>query len=187
MSAVLWGVHPPDRLADEENDYFRGHPLFQTDARALDARFVEPGPLVDLGCGTGRHALRFARRGFPVVAVDLSHAMLRTASGAERTRRNASPFLGVEANLCRLGVFRGGNLCLRALDVQHARHDPRTARATQGSGRERIESSDAAAGLRAPSRTTSGSIWATPKAGCGSSTRPGGGRCCKNQAWEIVG
>src|SRR5262245_59868682 len=72
VNAALWEyVHNP-RLAEEEDDYFAGHPLFRADAGALDARFVEPGPLVDLGCGTGRHALRFARRGFPVVAVDLS-------------------------------------------------------------------------------------------------------------------
>ncbi|SIO03591.1 Methyltransferase domain-containing protein [Singulisphaera sp. GP187] len=104
VNPSLWEYTHTDRLADEEDEYFRGHPLFQTDARALDARFVEPAPLVDLGCGTGRHALRFARRGFPVVAVDLSHAMLRTARAEAHAERLA--FLGVEANLCRLGAFR---------------------------------------------------------------------------------
>src|SRR3954468_23643440 len=77
VNASLWEYAHTPRLADEEDDYFRGHPLFETDARALDARFTEPAPLVDLGCGTARRALRFARRGFPVVAVDLSHSMLR--------------------------------------------------------------------------------------------------------------
>lgn len=39
--------------------------------------------LLDLGCGTGRHSVEFARRGYEVVGVDLSEAML------ERARRRA--------------------------------------------------------------------------------------------------
>jgi SAM-dependent methyltransferase len=104
VNASLWEYTHTPRLADEEDAYFRGHPLFEADARALDDRFVAPGLLVDLGCGTGRHALRFARRGFPVVAVDLSHAMLRALDA--RARAEGVPLLGVEANLCRLGAFR---------------------------------------------------------------------------------
>lgn len=34
------------------------------------AHLVERGPLLDVACGTGRHALFFAERGFEVVAVD---------------------------------------------------------------------------------------------------------------------
>ncbi|MEJ7639082.1 MAG: class I SAM-dependent methyltransferase, partial [Singulisphaera sp.] len=70
---------------------------------AVDARFVEPGPLVDLGCGAGRHALRFARRGFPVVAVDLSRPMLRTVGS--KADRDGVRVGRVQANLCRLGCF----------------------------------------------------------------------------------
>src|SRR5262245_53789581 len=76
VNAALWEYAHTPRLADEEDEYFRNHPLFAADARAVDARFTTPGPLVDLGSGTGRHAIRFASRGFPVVAVELSQAML---------------------------------------------------------------------------------------------------------------
>src|SRR3954470_23684086 len=78
VNASLWEYTQTPRLAEEEDEYFRDHPLFEADARALESRFTAPGPLVDLGCGTGRHALRFALRGFPVVAVELSQAMLVT-------------------------------------------------------------------------------------------------------------
>ncbi len=37
------------------------------------------GPLLDLGCGTGAHALRLARRGIDVIAVDLTRAGVRAA------------------------------------------------------------------------------------------------------------
>lgn len=53
---------------------------------ALIAAFnLPPGSrLLDVGCGFGRHSVRFARRGFSVVAIDPSPAMIAAArSGAE--------------------------------------------------------------------------------------------------------
>lgn len=49
--------------------------------------------LLDLGCGTGRHAVHFAQRGFEVVGVDRSEAML--AHARERTQK-AQPALKVD-------------------------------------------------------------------------------------------
>lgn len=106
VNASLWHYAHAARLADEEDVYFADHPLFAADAQALDARFTVPGPLVDLGCGTGRHALRFAQRGFPVAAVDLSRAMLRKVG--EKAQREGLSLLRVEANLCRLSAFPDG-------------------------------------------------------------------------------
>ncbi|MGY6553536.1 MAG: class I SAM-dependent methyltransferase [Wenzhouxiangella sp.] len=37
---------------------------------------VEPGPVLDLGSGPGRHALPLARAGYPVTAVDTSRLLL---------------------------------------------------------------------------------------------------------------
>ena len=45
--------------------------------------------IVDVGCGTGRHAVRLAERGASVVGVDFSTGMLsraRTKPGAEKVR-----------------------------------------------------------------------------------------------------
>lgn len=107
VNPSLWEYAHSQRLATEEDEYFDGHPLFRADADALAARFVNPGRLVDLGCGAGRHSLQFARRGFPVVAVDLSAPML-----AELSRKAAREGLAVDlvqANLCRLGCFPDGS------------------------------------------------------------------------------
>jgi SAM-dependent methyltransferase len=41
--------------------------------------FERPGRLIDLGCGTGRHCLHFAKKGFDCVGVDLSDEMLAQA------------------------------------------------------------------------------------------------------------
>ncbi len=105
VNAALWEYTHTPRLAEEEDAYFRGHPLFEADAQAVDARFTEPAPLVDLGSGTGRHALRFAGRGFPVVAVELSQAMLARVMVKARAAGVSANILGVRANLCRLGAL----------------------------------------------------------------------------------
>jgi SAM-dependent methyltransferase len=103
VNIPLWEyVHTP-RLAVEEDAYFAGHPLFAADARIVDDRFVTPGRLVDLGTGAGRHAIRFAGRGFSVVAIDLSHPMLETVR--RKAREAGISILTIEANLCRLGCL----------------------------------------------------------------------------------
>ena len=40
---------------------------------------VPAGPVLDLGCGTGAHAVRLARRGCDVIAVDLTREGVRSA------------------------------------------------------------------------------------------------------------
>jgi SAM-dependent methyltransferase len=40
--------------------------------------------ILDLGCGTGRHAVELARRGYNLVGVDLSRGMLHQAQAAAR-------------------------------------------------------------------------------------------------------
>jgi SAM-dependent methyltransferase len=103
VDAPLWDYLHSPRLAAEEDAYFADHPLFEADACLVDDRFRVPGRLVDLGCGTGRHALRFAARGFQVAAVDLSRPMLEVvgakahAAGVDLAR--------IQANLCRLGCI----------------------------------------------------------------------------------
>ncbi len=103
VDGALWQYAHTPRLAAEEDAYFAGHPLFAADAETIHAWFREPGNLVDLGCGTGRHAVAFARRGFAVTAVDLSHDMLQ-ATGSKAYEWGCRVDL-VRANLCRLDCF----------------------------------------------------------------------------------
>ena len=103
VNASLWEYAHTPRLAAEEDDYFIGHPLFVADSHAIDDRFNTPGTLVDLGCGAGRLSIRNARRGYPVVAVDLSMAMLSHL--IERAHEEELPIRAVRANLCDLRCF----------------------------------------------------------------------------------
>ena len=106
VNASLWHYAHSRRLAEDEDAYFRDHPLFAVDGRLLFERFTDPGPLIDLGCGAGRLSIAFAKRGFAVTAVDLSRPMLsRVLAKAEAESLHIR---AVRANLCRLGCFPEG-------------------------------------------------------------------------------
>lgn len=103
VNSSLWEYARSTRMVEEDDDYFRDNPLHDFDAAAVDARFIRPGPAIDLGAGTGRHSLRLARRGFPVVAVDLSMPMLQSVKS--RAEEAGLAVDCVRANLCRLDAL----------------------------------------------------------------------------------
>ena len=63
-----------------------GNPLIAMEEPVVDRLLGEIAGLdvVDVGCGTGRHALRLAERGANVVGVDFSDGMLARARAKER-------------------------------------------------------------------------------------------------------
>ena len=65
------------------------------------------GPLVDLACGRGRHALQLAREGLPVVALD------RNAESLEALRA-AAQAAGRKLDIVRTDLETGGPLPLAA-------------------------------------------------------------------------
>jgi SAM-dependent methyltransferase len=103
VNRALWHYAQNARLAEDEDAYFAGHALLEADRQALSARFVTPGALVDLGCGSGRLSLHFARLGFDVTAVDLSLPMLQVAG--RKADLEGLRIHRVVANLCDLGCF----------------------------------------------------------------------------------
>lgn len=77
----LWSIH-------YDGD---GNPLVALEEPVLDSLLgdVRGRRILDLGCGTGRHAVRLAAAGAEVTAVDFSEGMLeraRAKPGAERIR-----------------------------------------------------------------------------------------------------
>jgi len=72
-----------DRHAIEYMDnVFTGNTLAEVDF-LLALMPVQPGDrLLDIGCGTGRHSLELARRGYRMTGVDISAGMLAQAQEA---------------------------------------------------------------------------------------------------------
>jgi SAM-dependent methyltransferase len=75
------------------DDYMRAMERLTDAQMAQEVRFIEDslgvekgGAVLDLGCGTGRHAIDLAHRGYQVVGFDLSLAMLAKASEEAQER-----------------------------------------------------------------------------------------------------
>jgi SAM-dependent methyltransferase len=73
----LWDYLHDRDLARGYDASLAGSVLFAADQAFAERHFNHPGRLIDLGCGTGRLLIPFARRGFCVLGVDLSEEMLR--------------------------------------------------------------------------------------------------------------
>jgi ubiquinone/menaquinone biosynthesis C-methylase UbiE len=103
----LWDYVSSARVAREYDAALAGTPLLAIDLRFCERHFPTPGRLIDLGCGTGRMLVHFARRGFACLGVDLSDAML--AAAREKAEREGLSIELLKANLVELdGLPAGG-------------------------------------------------------------------------------
>ena len=87
------------------DDEFAGNTLFEFDRQVLQRHLTRPGLIVDLGCGTGRLLVHFARRGFRGLAVDLSLNMLRIVG--DKARAENLPIDRLLTNVVELDGVRG--------------------------------------------------------------------------------
>ena len=81
--------HQADKLAETQSGYDRWAPVYDCDGNPLQALEqpcvralvgeVRGQRVLDMGCGTGRHALWLAGEGADVTAVDFSQGMLDQA------------------------------------------------------------------------------------------------------------
>jgi SAM-dependent methyltransferase len=100
----LWDYLHSAAVARGYDAGLAGTPLFDIDRRFVEEFCSRPGRLLDLGCGTGRLLVPFARRGYPVLGVDLSAEMLAVA----REKAGATVHL-LRANLAELDCLREGS------------------------------------------------------------------------------
>ena len=97
-----------ERLYEDFPDY-DSEPYVQSTGAEVDFIHQELGrntdlEILDVGCGTGRHALEFARRGYAVTGLDLSEEML--AVGQEKARQENLPVEFVKGDARRLDFSR---------------------------------------------------------------------------------
>jgi len=124
-----------DKLYADKNDAAECDALVNLFVQYGDNRIAR---ILDLGCGTGRHAVELAARGYDVVGVDLSEAMLdharrRTykgngtlefAQGDIRTHRPSVAFDAVLMNFNVLGYMHGNDDFIAALKTARAHLRP---------------------------------------------------------------
>jgi SAM-dependent methyltransferase len=102
----LWDYLHDATLARNYDDNLAGTPLLSMDLAFAERHFDQPGSLIDLGCGTGRLLIPFARRGHWVLGVDLSEPMLRVAG--EKAATADVKVHRLRANLVELDAIRDG-------------------------------------------------------------------------------
>ncbi|HWB12136.1 MAG TPA: methyltransferase domain-containing protein [Pirellulales bacterium] len=100
----LWQYAHADHIAYDYDSYFAHNSLFDFDESVLRRHFPRPGLLIDLGCGTGRLLVPFARRGFRGLAVDLSMPMLDVVG--QKSREESLPIDRLRADMTRLDCIR---------------------------------------------------------------------------------
>ena len=100
----LWDYLHDPAVARGYDDRLADCTLLQVDLRFAEQHFDRPGALLDLGCGTGRLLVLFARRGFWSLGVDLSEEMLAIA-GAKAAAAGVTVHR-LKANLVELDCLR---------------------------------------------------------------------------------
>jgi SAM-dependent methyltransferase len=106
VSRGLWDYLHDAGLARHYDAGLADSPLAALDVAFAEEHFTAPGWLIDLGCGTGRLLVPFARRGFRVLGVDLSEEMLRVAG--EKAAAAGVTVHRLQANVVELGCLRDG-------------------------------------------------------------------------------
>jgi SAM-dependent methyltransferase len=96
----LWDYLHDRAIARDYDQSLAGSALFRADQDFAQSFFDRPGRLIDLGCGTGRLLVPFAQRGYGVLGVDLSEAMLKRAG--ERAVREGVSIQRLKANIVDL-------------------------------------------------------------------------------------
>src|SRR5262249_55202403 len=97
VSRGLWDYLHDPAVARGYDAALSGSTLFDADVHFVERHCPHPGWLIDLGCGTGRLLVHFARRGYRVLGVDLSAEMLKVA-------REKAAAAGVEVGLLRANL-----------------------------------------------------------------------------------
>ena len=80
VSRGVWEYSRSTTMADDYDNYFRDHPLFEMDGQIIDRFFPHKTnrPMIaDFGCGTGRTLVPLVQKGASGLAIDMSTHMLR--------------------------------------------------------------------------------------------------------------
>jgi SAM-dependent methyltransferase len=103
----LWDYLHDPAIARSYDERLADCSLLTVDRLFAERHFDRPGSLIDLGCGTGRLLVPFARRGSWVLGVDLSAAMLAVAG--ERAAAAGVEVHLLKANVVELDCLRDGS------------------------------------------------------------------------------
>jgi len=100
--------HAPDYMTNE----FTANTLAEVDFIIDQLQLAAGSNILDVGCGTGRHSVELARRGYPVTGIDLSDGMLKQASDAAAKAGVTVTFMQADASQFELKAEFDAAICL---------------------------------------------------------------------------
>lgn len=91
-----------EELFDEHAPFYMKNPFTKDSVREVEFVLEElnllPGSrILDVGCGTGRHAVELAKRGYKVMGLDISSGMLTQAKKAARKAKVEAKWIHADA------------------------------------------------------------------------------------------
>jgi SAM-dependent methyltransferase len=95
-----------------EKNVFTKHTVREVDFLVDELRLPPGGAILDVGCGTGRHAIELARRGYVVTGLDQSSQMLSRAAAAARAANVAVEWIRSDATRFTLPAKYDAAICL---------------------------------------------------------------------------
>jgi SAM-dependent methyltransferase len=109
-----------------EDNVFTKNTVREVDFLLEELSLQPGGSILDVGCGTGRHAIELAKRGYAVTGIDLSSGMLARAAEAAKTARVSVDWIRSDATRFSLPGRYDGAVCLceGAFGLLGQGHDP---------------------------------------------------------------
>lgn len=96
---TVWEEFFDEHAAIYDENEFTKNTVREVDFLLEELAIPAGGAVLDIGCGTGRHTIELARRGYAVTGLDLSSAMLAKAAAAAEAA-------GAKVNLVRADATR---------------------------------------------------------------------------------
>jgi SAM-dependent methyltransferase len=95
-----------------EDNEFTKNTVKEVDFLLEELSLQQGASILDVGCGTGRHSIELARRGFVVTGLDLSAGMLGRAAAAAKAAGVNVDWIHVDATRFSLPGKYAGAICL---------------------------------------------------------------------------
>jgi len=100
--------HAPDYMTNE----FTANTVAEVDFIIDQLQLAAGSSVLDVGCGTGRHSVELARRGYLITGIDLSDGMLRQAIDAAAKAGVAVTFRQADATTFQVNTEFDAVICL---------------------------------------------------------------------------
>jgi ubiquinone/menaquinone biosynthesis C-methylase UbiE len=95
-----------------EDNVFTKNTIREVDFLLEELSLQPGGSILDVGCGTGRHSIELAKRGYTVTGLDLSSEMLARAADAARSAGVTLEWIHSDATKLSLPGKYDGAICL---------------------------------------------------------------------------